>query len=44
MFTWRCQVSALMPRPVSTAVCMMAGSTVAEGFYALFLVVGFFPG
>ncbi|KAJ1258012.1 hypothetical protein BS78_10G040900 [Paspalum vaginatum] len=35
MFSWR--VSALMPWPVSAGVCLMGGSTVIGGSYALFL-------
>jgi hypothetical protein len=37
-FTWRWRVSALMPWPVSTAVCLMAGSTLPRVSNALFLV------
>lgn len=36
MFTWR--VAALMPWPVAVGVCFMGASTVAGGFYALFLL------
>ncbi|CAN6172502.1 unnamed protein product [Urochloa humidicola] len=35
MFSWR--VAAVMPRPVAAGVLFMGGSTIAEGFYALFL-------
>ncbi|CAL5050992.1 unnamed protein product [Urochloa decumbens] len=36
LFTWR--VARLMPWPVAAGVCFMGGSTVAGGFYALFLL------
>jgi hypothetical protein len=36
MFTWR--VAALVPWPVAAGVCFMGASTVAGGFYALFLL------
>ncbi|CAN6191214.1 unnamed protein product [Urochloa humidicola] len=35
MFSWR--VAAVMPRPVAAGVLFMGGSTIAGGFYALFL-------
>ncbi|CAL5051020.1 unnamed protein product [Urochloa decumbens] len=36
LFTWR--VAALMPWPMASGVCFMGGSTLAGGFYALFLL------
>ncbi|CAL5051004.1 unnamed protein product [Urochloa decumbens] len=35
MFSWR--VAAVMPRPVAAGVLFMGGSTIAGGFYALFM-------
>ncbi|CAL5050990.1 unnamed protein product [Urochloa decumbens] len=35
MFSWR--VAAVMPWPVAAGVWFMGGSTIAGGFYALFL-------
>ncbi|WVZ82510.1 hypothetical protein U9M48_029781 [Paspalum notatum var. saurae] len=35
MFSWR--VATIMPWPVSAGVCLMGGTAVIVGFYALFL-------